>query len=146
MWASSEKIEKRLIYGIPGSPALLALECVDQPGELAALSITRLAEADENAEAMLAMVGNGHIGRIPVDATETGDRYVWRGEAMAADTVWEPLNGPRELIATVPGAGTVALNPDPLPGELIEACRSGTDFAPTVDSSKADGSETEKAD
>jgi hypothetical protein len=125
LWAASASAEGRLVYGIPGQPALLALECVSQAGELPRLAITRLAPADEEAGALLAMVGNGHIGRIAVDATELGGRLFWRGEALAADAAWEPLGGPRELIATVPGAGTVELNPSPLPGVLIERCRNG---------------------
>lgn len=125
VWVASESSEGRLIYGIPGQAALLALECVSQADELPRLSITRLAEADEGAGAMLAMVGNGHIGRMAVDATELGGRFYWRGEALAADAAWEPLNGVRELIATVPGAGTVELNPSLLPAVLIERCRNG---------------------
>lgn len=129
-WAQSANAADRLVYGIPGQPALIALECVTQEGELPHLSITRLAEADEGAGAMLAMVGNGHIGRIAVDATELGGRHYWRGETLAADVAWEPLGGPRELIATVPGAGTVEINPSPLPGVLIERCRNGIASAP----------------
>lgn len=123
-WARSPQNDQRIIYGIPGEPALLALECVAVDGTLPNLRITRLSPADEGAGAMLAMVGNGHIGRLPVDATEIGSRIYWQGEANATDILWEPLAGPRHLIATVPGAGMVDLNPSPLPGEFIEECRA----------------------
>jgi hypothetical protein len=125
MWAQSPQAEGRLIYGIPGEPALLAFECLDAQGELPALQITRLSPADEGAYALLALVGNGHIGRVAVDARTVGGRSVWQGEATAADILWEPLAGPRALGATVPGAGRVELNPSDLPGELIEECRAG---------------------
>lgn len=127
MWAESARDPERLIYGIPGEAALLALECIDADGELPKLQITRLAYADEGASALLALVGNGHIGRLPVEAREIGGRSAWQGEAAAADTVWEPLAGPRALGATVPGAGRVELNSSELPGALIEACRTGSE-------------------
>ena len=123
VWAYSERGEERLLYGTPGEPALVALECVRSEGSLGALRITRLAQADEGAGALLALVGNGHIGRIEVDASEVGNRLAWEGEEPAADTVWEPLAGPRQLTLTVPGAGMVTLNPSTLPAELIETCR-----------------------
>lgn len=126
IWAHSVQDEGRIIYGTPGNPALLALECVADEGELPALHIIRLSPADEGAGALLALVGNGHIGRVEVDAEEFGGRSVWQGSAPAVQTLWEPLAGPRQLTATVPGAGMVTLNPSHLPGELIEACRTGT--------------------
>ena len=139
VWAPSPQAEARVIYGIPGEPALLALECVDADGELPQLQITRLSPADEGASALLALVGNGHIGRIAVDARKIGGRIVWQGEKDAADLVWEPLAGPRALGATVPGAGRIELNPSQLPGALIETCRLGPETAeetaPEVDAS-----------
>lgn len=122
--ASGPQSMARLIYGIPGSPALIALECVTQDGDLPALQITRLSPADEGAGALLAMVGNGHIGRIEVDASDVGGRSVWQGAAAAAQIAWEPLAGPRQLTLTVPGAGMVTLNPSALPAQLIEDCRT----------------------
>lgn len=124
VWAPSPQVAGRLIYGIPGDPALLALECIEEGGELPQLQITRLSPADEGASALLALVGNGHIGRIAVEAREIGGRSVWNGKADAVDIAWEPLAGPRALGATVPGAGRVELNPSDLPGAMIEDCRS----------------------
>lgn len=123
VWAASVQADDRIIYGIPGQPALVALECIDEMGELPQLRITRLSPADEGASALLALVGNGHIGRIPVDARPVNGRSVWQGEANAADIVWEPLAGPRSLGLTVPGAGRVEINADELPGEFISECR-----------------------
>ena len=124
-WARSPQLADKLIYGVPGKPVLLALECMDEDGELPQLQITRLSPADEGAFALLALVGNGHIGRIAVEAREVGGHSVWQGEADAVDIVWEPLTGARALGATVPGGGRVELNPSDLPGEFVEACRAG---------------------
>lgn len=129
MWARSSQAG-RIIYGIPGEPALVALECVARDGTSDALQITRLAPADEGAGALLALIGNGAIGRIEVDATEVGSRIVWRGELAAADTRWEPLAGPRRITVTVPGAGIVTLNPSAMPAALLDQCRSNAPVPP----------------
>lgn len=123
VWAQSPGNPDRLIYGVPGSPALMAITCLSQ-GAPPRLRVTRISPADEGAGALMALVGNGHIGRIEVDAIEVGGKSVWRGEVLAADTALEPLAGPRALTATVPGAGMVTLNPSPLPMALLADCRA----------------------
>ncbi|MEM7664846.1 MAG: hypothetical protein AAF250_03240 [Pseudomonadota bacterium] len=128
VWAPSAE-PLRIIYGIPGDTPLMALACVDD-AKSSTLRITRNAPADEGAGAFLALVGNGHIGRLPVDAIEVSGRFVWQGEVTAEDTDWEPLAGPRQLTATVPGAGMVTLNPSPLPMQLVEQCRNSQPVPP----------------
>ena len=130
-WAVPSPDEARIIYGVSGQPPLAALTCVSPDDMIPVLQITRLSPADDGAKALLAIVGNGHIGRIPVDSTDVRGRGVWHGGSPAADTAWEALSGPRQLTLTVPGAGIVTLNPSALPGQLIEACRSGDAFAPS---------------
>ena len=122
LWTVSAQNSGRIIYGVPGSPALIALTCLGR-GAPPRVQITRFSPADEGAGALLALVGNGHIGRIEVDATEIDGRSIWQGDVLAADTRLEPLAGPRQLTATIPGAGMVTLNPSPLPMELISTCR-----------------------
>ncbi|MEM6908244.1 MAG: hypothetical protein AAF494_06155 [Pseudomonadota bacterium] len=114
---------QRIVYGIPGEPPLMALACAGE-SKISTLTITRMSPADEGAGALMALIGNGAIGRLPIDATERAGRSVWHGELPAADPVWEPLIGPRRITATVPGAGMVVLNPSPLPMQLVRACRS----------------------
>lgn len=121
LWANSARAQKRIVYGVPGEAALISLACDTERGTL---SVSRFSLADEGAQAMLALVGNGHAGRLPVDAVEVGKRHIWQGTHDAKSEEWEPLAGPRRLIATLPGAGTVEINPSPLPMELIERCRS----------------------
>jgi len=124
MWALSQRTEGRLIFGVPGEPAVLALDC--NTSAAPSIRITRTSPADKGASALLALVGNGHIGRIKVDATRVNSESFWVGDASALDEVWEPLAGPRELTATVPGAGMVSIGPSPMPGLMIEACRGGS--------------------
>ncbi|MFN3989143.1 MAG: hypothetical protein ACK4IS_02670 [Erythrobacter sp.] len=125
VWRVSEKQAGRLVYGIPGEPALLALECLAATDDApAAIRIARYAPADKDAGALLALIGNGAIARLEVDAVREGQRQFWQGQAPAQSLAWEPLNGPREITATVPGAGLVRLNPSALPMEFLAQCRS----------------------
>jgi hypothetical protein len=123
IWANTAN-PLRLVYGVPGQPVLLALECLAPKNPEARLRITRHAPADDGAGALLALIGNGAIGRMEVDAAAIGQRTLWQGERSALDPAWEPLAGPREWTVTVPGAGLVRINPSPLPLELLSACRA----------------------
>lgn len=132
IWASTAA-PLRLVYGVPGQPVLLALECIAQETPQARLRITRHANADEGAGALLALIGNGHIGRFAVDATTVGGRVLWQGEVPALDPGWDALKPEREATATVPGAGLVRLNPSPLPMQMITACRGPALPVPPAD-------------
>jgi hypothetical protein len=132
VWASTAA-PLRLVYGVPGQPVLLALECAAPATPDARLRITRHALADDGAQALLALVGNGHIGRFAVDATTVGGRVVWQGEAPAQNAAWDALKPEREATATVPGAGLVRLNPSPLPMQLVTACRGSQQPAVPAD-------------
>lgn len=130
--------DRRIVYGVPGQPVLLVLECFFPLGEVPNLTLTRLAPADKGAGALLAMVGNGHIGRLPVEARGMEEPQFWEGERPAGNGVWEPIAGPREATLTVPGAGMIRLNPSPLPRQLREACWSGEEFVPISQASPED--------
>jgi hypothetical protein len=122
VWAQSAKPD-RIIYGVPGKPVLLALECLDAATPAAQLRITRHAPADKGAEALLALIGNGWIGRFEVDATAVRGQRVWQGDVPATRREWSALKPEREATVTVPGAGLLRLNPSPLPMQLVESCR-----------------------
>jgi len=117
LWAESSQ-PGRIIYGIPGEPIQVALKCANET-----IEITRFAKADSGAQALLAMVGNGNIGRMKVDAVEQDSGRVWQGSEIASSDVWEALAGPRQLTLTVPGAGMVTLNPSALPSAFVATCR-----------------------
>lgn len=122
IWASAGT-SLRLVYGVPGQPVLFALECLAPASPAARLKITRHAPADEGASALLALIGNGWIGRFPVDAVQIGPQRLWQGEIPATMPQWDALKPAREATVTVPGAGLVRLNPSPLPMALVSACR-----------------------
>lgn len=122
IWSQSAT-ELRLIYGNPGEPPLLALAC-DTSSDPQQLRLTRFALADEGAQAFLALIGNGHVARVPVDAVETPQGFVWQGYADPSDRRMEVFSGARAVTATVPGAGTVTLNASALTAELLEQCEA----------------------
>ena len=122
VWAPSSE-PRRLLYGIPGERPFFAIECVVERPE-PAIAYTRFARADPHAKAMLALIGNSHVSRFPIDAARIGDIWRWDGEMPALDPRWDVLTGTREVEATVPGAGSVILNSSPLPGTLVEDCRA----------------------
>lgn len=122
IWSQSAT-PMRLIYGKPGQPPLFALACTSAEGT-SALRLTRFAAADEGAQAFLALIGNGHVARIPIDAVESETGLRWEGMADPDDQRIEAFSGARTVTATIPGAGMVKLNPSPLPAELVEQCRA----------------------
>lgn len=123
IWAPSPANARRLLYGKPGQPPLFALECQQTSGG-PVLAYTRFAPADAHAKAILALIGNGHVARLNIDAARAGRGWLWQGSEPAMGMELEALTGARSVEATVPGAGSLILNPSPLPGALIEACRA----------------------
>ncbi|UIP07876.1 hypothetical protein LY632_05630 [Erythrobacter sp. SDW2] len=125
IWAPAKQ-PKRLLFGVPGETPLLAMQC-EGTGEKAKLTFTRFVRADREAQAMMALVGNFHALRLPVDSTWNGRAWLWQGSVAADNPDLEALTGTREVEATVPGAGTLVMAPSPLTRELIDACRSGAE-------------------
>lgn len=122
IWAPSPRNPNRLIYGKQGQAPFFALECSLEGGQ-PLLTYTRFARADARAKAILALIGNGHVSRLKIDATRNGDFWLWQGSEPAESLNFEGLTGGRQVEATVPGAGSLILNPSALPGDLITRCR-----------------------
>jgi hypothetical protein len=121
IWAPARE-PRRLLFGVPGETPLLAMQC-EGSGEKARLTLTRFVRADREAQAMMALIGNFHALRLPVDATWNGRAWLWQGSVPASHPDLEALTGTREVEATVPGAGTLVMAPSPLTRELVDACR-----------------------
>lgn len=123
IWADSAT-GGRIIYGIAGEPSLLALACIEAEGA-PVIRLTRFAVADPDALAFVALIGNGHVARIPIDAVEIDGKWLWQADIAADDPHLEALTGRREIAVTIPGAGRMVLNASPRPAQLIESCRAG---------------------
>lgn len=113
----------RILYGLPGGQPFFALAC-EQNGPQARLVITRFAQAPPRGKAILAVDGNGYIGRWHADAVEQDDGWVWRTEVAPAEYKVNALKGLRSIEATIPGAGTVIINQNDLPRALIARCET----------------------
>lgn len=121
IWAGSGGPE-RIVFGQPGSAPLLALECAGDRAERAVV-VTRFAATDAEAKGMMALIGNGHVERLKIDARRSGNGWLWEGRYAPADTRLDAITGARGLELTIPGAGTLKLPAGTRPGELIERCR-----------------------
>ncbi len=121
IWAGAGGPE-RIVFGKPGKPPLLSLSCTGTGGDRV-LEITRFAETDPKAEGMMALIGNGHVERLKIDATWNGRGWLWQGRYRPADTRLDAMTGVRTLELTIPGAGSLKLEGSPRPGQLIELCR-----------------------
>ncbi|MBM0170210.1 hypothetical protein [Altererythrobacter sp. C41] len=121
LWAESDR-PGRILYGKPGEAPLMALAC-EEGDDGQRIHVTRFAAADPEAKGILALIGNGHVTRLHVDATWNGRAWLWEGYAAADDPDLDVLTGRRRVEATVPGAGSVELNPSERPRHLIETCR-----------------------
>jgi hypothetical protein len=121
IWAFSGGPE-RIVFGKPGKPPYLALACTGA-GKTRAVEVTRFAETDPHAKGMMALIGNGHVERLKIDAKWNGRGWLWQGRYRPNDTRLDALTGVRKLEMTIPGAGSLKLEGDARPGELIELCR-----------------------
>ena len=125
VWAQAESGDK-LLFGNPGETPFFALECAE-----AQVRYTRYVAADPHAKAILALIGNGHVARLKIDATKVGEAWLWQGSVPADDPGLEGLGGARQVEATVPGAGSLMLKPSRLPGDLIDRCAASAQPAPS---------------
>ena len=124
-WAQSPRTG-RLLYGKPGEAPLLSLDC-----EAGTLVYRRYVAADPQAKAVLALIGNGHVARLWIDAAEEGEAWLWRGSLAADDPRLDVLTGRNRVEATVPGAGSVVINASSAPAEFINRCAASLAPAPT---------------
>lgn len=128
IWAPTDDTAQRLVFGVPGTPPLFALACIDE-GQGPAIRLTRFNEAQDGAQALIAVIGNGHIGRWKVDATSLGMRRVWQGDIAADNANLAAFAGPRKIEATVPGGGSLILHASPLLPTLIENCAARSELS-----------------
>lgn len=127
IWASSGGVQ-RIVFGTPGAPPYLSLACIGTGGQRL-LEVTRYARTDAEAKGMMALVGNGHVERLKIDAEWNGRGWLWRGRYTPADPRLNAFTGTRKLELTIPGAGTLVLQGRNEPAQLVELCRSLSDPA-----------------
>ncbi|MBA3054773.1 MAG: hypothetical protein FP826_07530 [Sphingomonadales bacterium] len=113
-----------LSFGLLGRQKLFTLACDQAPAGGTALRITWVTRAEAGAKALVALIGNGRIARLPVDVVRAGERGEWGGIIPAADPRLDVLKGSNRIEATLPGGGTLILPASGEPGRLLAACRA----------------------
>jgi hypothetical protein len=114
---------KSLRFANPAGEPLLSLACELPRAEPTRIRFVQFADAPPGAKALFALVGNGMVARIDMDARVEGDRWLWRGSLPADTFKLDVLTGDREVIATMPGGGEITLPASPLPRQLVAWCR-----------------------
>lgn len=111
-------------FGNEDEPPLLTLACVldAEPPEMV---IIRHARALPGQEALFPVLGNGMTSRFMVDARLSESEWHWEARLPASDPQLDVFAGPRDLVATLPGRGTLEIAGSRIPGEFLEWCRVG---------------------
>ena len=124
-------------FGNAGERPFLSLACRvrDDPPTI---TVIRHAPARPGEKALFPVIGNGTISRFKVDAGLADNEWRWAGTLPADDPLLEVFTGPREIEATLPGAGTLRIAGSRIPGEFIAWCRRGGDVARAVAEEQAE--------
>ena len=116
---------KGIHFGKPAATPLLSLTC--QPGKDNAapqLTVIRHARSEPGAKALFAVLGNGIVSRLKVDAALADkEGWRWEGHYPASAPELDVFTGPRDVDATLPGGGELHIGGSGLPREFIEWCR-----------------------
>lgn len=115
---------RTLHFGNRNEKPFLSLDCLISDGP-AQLAIIRHAAALPGQEALFPVYGNGVRSRFLADATLRNGEWRWEAVQRADDPQLDVFLGPRELIATLPGKGTLEIGKSRMPGQFVEWCRSG---------------------
>ena len=111
-------------FGRAGAEPWLTLAC-DVSEAPATITLIRHAPTRPGLKALFPVLGNGMISRFEVDAALHDGEWRWEGTLPATDPMLEVFTGPRELQATLPGAGSLMIEGSRIPGEFVEWCRAG---------------------
>ena len=130
-------------FGNPGAPPLISLGC-DLAQNPPAIVIVRHAETRPGQSALFPVLGNGMRSRFLVDAVlhqdegSTRREWRWEGALPADDPQLDVFTGPREITATLPGAGMLEIAGSRIPGEFVEWCRRGGNVTEIVEDEEAE--------
>ncbi|MEN7535735.1 hypothetical protein [Aurantiacibacter flavus] len=111
-------------FANPGQPPLVTLDC-RLDAEPITMAIIRHAPAMPGQSALFAVMGNGHVSRLPAEPVVTDNEWRWEASLPASDEGLDLFIGPGDMRATLPGKGAIAMQPSRIPGEFVEWCRAG---------------------
>lgn len=111
-------------FGEMGEAPFLTLAC-DVDAEPPEFVIIRHARAYPGQSALFPVLGNGISSRFLADAKLADGEWHWEARLPADDPQLEVFSGTRDLIATLPGRGTLEIGGGRITGEFLEWCRAG---------------------
>jgi hypothetical protein len=118
----------------PAGKPFLTLHCTIAVGARPQLAVIRHARSEPGAKALFAVLGNGVVSRVKLDAKLARDEgWRWEGTYPADAPVLDVFTGQREIEATLPGAGMLKIGGSPLPREFIQWCRRNGEKLPVDD-------------
>ena len=112
-------------FGRAPDEPYLSLVCKTSKSAPPALEITRHAQSEPGAKALFAVIGNGVVSRLNLDARLGHEGWQWSAVYPADAPQFDAFTGPRAIEATLPGAGMIQMAGSGLPREFIEWCRQG---------------------
>lgn len=110
-------------FGKPGLPPLVSITCDKADSAAPQMRVVRYTPADPGAQALFALIGNGLVSRLKVDAVRDGKNWRWEGRFASDDPKLDVLAGMGAVEATLPGAGTIELAASALPRDVLNQCR-----------------------
>ncbi len=122
-WTVSED-GQAIRYGNLEQPPLLTLAC-DVNADPPEFVIIRHALAYPGQSALFPVIGNGINSRFLVNATLADGEWHWEARLPADDPQLEVFSGRRDIIATLPGRGTLEIGGGRIAGEFVEWCQAG---------------------
>ncbi|AKH44258.1 hypothetical protein FHS61_001578 [Altererythrobacter atlanticus] len=142
-WVVSEN-GQAIHFGQPEEPPFLTLSC-NLRTEPAQLHIIRHVTGRPGQKALFPIIGNGTISRFKLDAALVDGEWRWEGAVPARDPKLDVFTGSRELEATLPGGGSLAIAGSRIPGEFVNWCRAGgrVQQAQAKEQEEAEGREAE---
>ena len=112
-------------FGTPAVTPLLSLSCqISKSAAPPQLTVIRHARSEPGSKARSAVLGNGIVSRLKLDAVLSGkDGWRWEGHYPASSPEVDVFTGPRDIAATLPGGGELHIAGSGLPREFIDWCR-----------------------
>jgi len=116
---------KGIDFGKPTTAPLLSLTCQIGNGNASPqLTVIRHARSEPGAKALFAVLGNGIISRLKVDAAlDDKEGWRWEGRYPASAPELDVFTGQRDIDATLPGGGELHVTGSGLPREFVDWCR-----------------------
>lgn len=112
-------------FGKPGVAPLLSLRCgISKDRAPPQITVIRHARSEPGAKALFAVLGNGIVARLKLDAALADkEGWRWEGRYPASAPELDVFTGQRDIDATLPGGGELHIAGSGMPREFIEWCR-----------------------